>query len=200
MIKVILFDVDGVLVNGSKFAETLQNDYGITRNQTRDFFRGKFLDCLIGKADLKKEIEPFLKEWKIQLTADEFVQYWFKSEHSVNDSLVEMVKKLKASGIHCHLATNQEQYRVDYILKEMGFAELFEKVFSSSYVGVQKPEAAYFEKIMSELNATRDEVMLWDDIDRFVETARQFGINAELYTDTTNFRQIMREKYMINLS
>ena len=31
---------------------------------------------------------------------------------------------------------------------------------------------------MSELNATRDEVMLWDDIDRFVEAARQFGINV----------------------
>jgi len=199
MIKVVLFDVDGVLVNGVKFAETLQKDYGISRDQTRDFFRGKFLDCLIGKADLKKEIKPFLKKWKIQLSVDEFIQYWFRSENSVNDSLIEMVKKLKANGIHCYLATNQEQYRVDYILKEMGFAKLFEKVFSSTYVGVRKPEVKYFEKIIGELQVSKDEVLHWDDISRFVEGARQFGINAELFTDTMNFRQIMSEKYGFSL-
>ena len=78
-----------------------------------------------------------------------------------------MVKKLKADGIHCHQQQNQEQYRVDYT-KRNGIRRPIRKGIFFVLCRSPKPEVAYL-KIMSELNATRDEVMLWDDIDRFVE-------------------------------
>lgn len=51
MIKVVLFDADGVIVNGEIFSNVLKQDYGLTKEDTLGFFKGKFLECLIGKAE-----------------------------------------------------------------------------------------------------------------------------------------------------
>lgn len=56
MIKVMLFDVDGVLVNGYSFSGRLASDYGITQETTISFFKGRFGECLVGKADLNSKI------------------------------------------------------------------------------------------------------------------------------------------------
>ena len=52
MIKVVLFDVDGVLVNGPNLRNSTK--YSELLEIKQEIFRGKFLDCLIGKADLKR--------------------------------------------------------------------------------------------------------------------------------------------------
>lgn len=39
MIKVIIFDADGVLINGKLFSEHLEKDYGISRKQTKFFLQ-----------------------------------------------------------------------------------------------------------------------------------------------------------------
>ncbi len=61
MIKTILFDADGVLINGGQFSSHLEKDYGITREITAPFFTGPFIECLIGNADLKEVIPPYIK-------------------------------------------------------------------------------------------------------------------------------------------
>jgi len=62
MVKALLFDVDGVVVNAKRFSQVLEEDYEISPKETLPFFRGKFLECLVGKADLKAELIPHLKQ------------------------------------------------------------------------------------------------------------------------------------------
>jgi len=63
VIRVILFDVDGVLAIGEPFSKHLAQTYGITSDLTRSFFEGRFLECLVGKADLKEELAGLLPAW-----------------------------------------------------------------------------------------------------------------------------------------
>src|SRR5581483_7257701 len=132
MIRVLLFDVDGVLANGEQFSKRLARDYGVTAEMTASFFNGSFLECLVGNADLKQELISHLKQWGWHGSVDEFLHYWFISEHVIDEPLVNRVQQLRQKGIRCYLATNQEQYRTAYILHEMGFADAFDGIFSSA--------------------------------------------------------------------
>ncbi len=195
MIKVILFDADGVLINGEMFRIRLLEDYGLSSEITKPFFSGPFIDCITGRADLKQVLPPYLKEWKLDKTVEEFLDYWFKSEHNIDQELVETIHTLRSNGLRCYLATNQEIYRIQYMLDKMGFANCFDKIFASAHLGYKKPAQEFFIKIYDELGVNKDEVLFWDDRQENIDAAKQFGINAEIYTDFVNYKLKMKSIY-----
>ena len=191
MIKIILFDVDGVLVDGELFSRRLARDHGITLEMTRSFFAGPFSECLVGQADLKQVLLDYMREWGWQHSIDDFLSFWF-SEHSINEPLLISVQHLRQQGIPCYLATNQEQYRTAYILEEMGFAQKFDGIFSSAHVGQVKSQPAFFEHVLRKLNGiAAHEILFWDDSAPNIATARQFGLQAEIYTTFADFTRKM---------
>lgn len=88
MIKTIIFDADGVLINSEKFSDVLRRDYDVDVVKEKEFFTNIFQDCLVGKADLKKSLAPYLPAFGWKGTVDEFLDYWFKSGHSINKEFV----------------------------------------------------------------------------------------------------------------
>jgi putative hydrolase of the HAD superfamily len=192
MIKALLFDVDGVLVNGERFSVHLERNYGIDQNKTIAFFKGEFKECILGKKDLKKILPKYLKSWGWKKSVEDFLNYWFKSEHSINEELMDYIKKLKHKGFQCYIATNQEKYRIEYLLDKMGFADNFDKIYASSHLGFKKPDLKFFEKLFTDLkNIEKDEILFWDNSIINVEAAQEFGIKAELYTDFADFENKM---------
>jgi putative hydrolase of the HAD superfamily len=193
MIKTVLFDADGVIINGELFSDVLERDYGLTKKNTLDFFKGKFLDCLTGKADLRQEIEPFLKTWNINKSVDDFLKYWFESEHKINEQLIIYINKLKEKGINCYIATNQEKYRTKYLLEQTGFSKIFNNVFSSAQLGYRKPHENFYLSIIDKLKVNKNEILFWDNSMSHIEAAKQFGIQAELYSNFDRFKNIMNQ-------
>jgi putative hydrolase of the HAD superfamily len=190
VIKVVLFDVDGVLANGEPFSQHLARDYGITSEMTSSFFNGRFLECLVGNADLKQELVDHLHQWGWQGSVEEFVSYWFGCEHSIDEPLVASIQRLRQQGIRCYLATNQEKYRTSYILNQMGFAGLFDGIFSSAHLGCLKNDQAFFEHVLLSLpNVKADDMLFWDDSFGNVATAKAVGLQAERYHDFADFEK-----------
>ncbi len=196
MIKVILFDADGVVIIGKMFSAHLAEDYGISQDTTKSFFAGVLKECVIGKADLRKVLPPYLKDWGWKGTTDEFIHYWNTSEHNIERELIDYVQLLRKKKIICCLATNQTKYRLNYMLKEMEFSTLFDKVYASSQLGSKKPDVEFYSKIIKDLCIVdKKEVLLWDDTTENIEGAHQFGIYAELYTSFNEFK-VKIEKYL----
>lgn len=192
MLQVVLFDVDGVLVNAEQFSKRLARDYGIVQEMTASFFRGRFTECLIGKADLKQALITHLDQWGWQGSVDDFLHYWFDSEHRIDELLVHEVQQLRQRGIRCYLATNQEKYRTAYILEQMGCAERFDGMFSSAHIGYMKHDAEFFAHVLHELaDVPANHILFWDDSPGNVATAKTLGIQAELYGDFADFKQKM---------
>ena len=111
----------------------------------------------------------------------EFLQFWFKAEHNIDERIVNIIKELRKKGIKCYLATNQEKYRTQYMKNHMGFEELFDHVFSSADIGHKKPEREFYEFILNEVknehNIYPHEIMFFDDSQDNVTEARKLDID-----------------------
>lgn len=127
-------------------------------------------------------------------SVEELLRYWFKSEHKVDENIIEAIKKLRQRGIKCYLATNQEKYRTEYFIHQMGLGRVFDGIFSSASIGAKKPEPAFFSHIKKSLAAVQgSEILYWDDAEENVKAAREFGFKAEVYTTFDQFKRKMTE-------
>lgn len=193
-VKALLLDVDGVLVTPPEmFSAYLARERGLAPGAAAPFFRGPFLDCLVGAADLREALAPFLPEWGYPGDVDDFLAEWFRSEHAPNAALVERVRALRAEGWAVYLATNQERHRVRYLLEEMGLGEIADGELSSATVGARKPDPAYFARVAERLGREPRDLVFWDDAPANVEAARQAGWTAHRYTSVEGFAQVMNE-------
>ena len=152
-------------------------------------------DC---KADVKKELKKYLKKWKLTKPIDELLEEWFKFENKIDKKLLKIVKKLQDKRIKCILATNQEKYRTEYMLKNMGFDKIFDKVFSSAHIGYRKPEQEFYQFIYSDLKKEmkklkKDEILYWDDRKKNVEGAKKFGFNSRIYTNLKSLKNYLKK-------
>jgi putative hydrolase of the HAD superfamily len=198
MIKALIFDADGVLVNEENkyFSRFLEEEYRISRTMTKEFFEGEFTECIIGKKDLRDVLPAYLKKWGWNVSFEEALRYWHTKEHIMNDPLMQEMDKYKKKGMKLFVATNQEKYRIAYMLKEMGFADIFEQTFASYAFGYRKPAREYYEKILAELNdISPKQILFWDDRPENVKSARKAGLRAEQYQNFNLFKQVMKDKY-----
>ena len=184
--KCILFDADGVVINSEMFSVLYQKKFGVSNDEMLPFFKGAFQDCLIGKADLKEAVKPYLIDWEWSGTVDDFLKFWFKAEHSVDEKILNLIQNLQAKNIKCYLATNQEKYRIEYMKNEMGFNDIFDHIFYSAEIGFKKPEQKYYQYIYkwlnSEYSVNKDEILFIDDSQNNINEAKSFGLNAHLYS------------------
>jgi len=197
MIKAIIFDADGMVVITEMFSVKYCEEYKVPYETILPFFKNEFQPCLVGQADLKEQIKPYLEKWGWTKSVDDFLNYWFKAEHHVDQRVIETISKLRKSEIRCYLATNQELYRTQYLRNQMGFDTVFDKVFSSAEIGYKKPQHEYFEVIVEDLGLSRDEVQFWDDQEKNVQLATEFGFDARLYTRFDEFEKVVGE-YMLH--
>lgn len=197
-VKAIIFDFDGVFVSAETFSARLKNEHGISRELLAPFFRGAFQKCLIGEADLKKEMALVFREWGWMGTLDELLRFWFVAEGFMDKRLINFVRRLKNKNIPCYLATNQEKYRTEYLKKDLGLDKIFNGIFSSAYLGCKKPEAIFYEKVFMSIGdkfslKTEEAVFVDDDV-KNIEGAANFGFQTFLYQNFESFDSAIKAK------
>ena len=79
MIKTVIFDADGVLVNGERFSVIMARELETNPVMEKEFFTGPFQECLVGRADLKESVEPYLRDFGCNV----FQGYFFERPCSV---------------------------------------------------------------------------------------------------------------------
>jgi len=138
-IKAVIFDADGMVINKPiLFSERFSKEYNVPSEQIIPFFKNEFPKCKIGQADLKNILPKYLNAWGWEKGIDEFLRYWFESENYIDNDIIFEIDKLKEKDIRCYLATDQEKYRTDYMSDSMGLSTVFDKIFSSAYIGYEK--------------------------------------------------------------
>ncbi len=195
MIKCVVFDADGVVINFKYFTIELEKQHGISHEKVQSFFEKKFNGCLIGKKDLKKEIAPYLLEWGWKKTVDDFLDFWFKTEDRPNILMINFINLLRSKKYPIILATNQEKYRTKFMIKEMKFDKLFDDIISSADAKSKKPSVEFFtflfKQIEQKYGIKREDVVFWDDAKENVVAATDFGFKSFEYKNFKHFKKIM---------
>lgn len=192
MPKVVLLDADGVVIKKGEgyFSDKFVREYGAPADEVRAFFKNEFLQCQVGKADLKEELGKRLPAWGWPKSVDSYLHYWFTSDVVLDEEVLAVAKELQKKGIECYLATDQEVYRSEYVA-QMLLGKLCGAWFSCD-LGVCKDNPEFFKQIIArwEGRYRPEEVLYFDDDQKNVDSARSVGIDARLFSSVEYLKRL----------
>jgi HAD superfamily hydrolase (TIGR01509 family) len=181
MISAVLFDADGVIQRPTidwwsrltSFAPAGRGDAFVADLMAAE------KPSLVGKGDFRDAVAEVLRRWSLDVRLEDALEpwHWFAAEPAV----VSLIGELRAAGIGCHLATNQQAYRRAIMQDERGYGEWFDQTFYSCDLGLAKPDPAYFRAILGTLDVPASSVLFIDDNESNVAGALSVGLQAEVY-------------------
>jgi HAD superfamily hydrolase (TIGR01509 family) len=181
MISAVLFDADGVIQRPTIDWWSRLTSFvpaGDGEAFVADLMAAE-KPSLVGKGDFRDAVAEVLRRWRLDLPLEDALEpwTWFAAEPAV----VEIIARLRANGIGCHLATNQQAYRRAIMQDERGYGEWFDQTFYSCDLGLAKPDPAYFRAILGSIGVPASSVLFIDDNESNVAGALSVGLHAEAY-------------------
>jgi len=193
MIKALILDADGVVIKDHEyFSVRYKRDFGKSLNDEviTNFFRNEFRKASIGKADLKELLKERFNEWGWKGTFNELLEYWFRGERALDERVLEITKKLRSKGIKVCLASDNEKYRAEYLLNEVGLKSQFDDTFFSCSLGHTKSEPEFFQAVIKKLKLKPEEIVYFDDDPKNVANAKKVGIDARVYKSVSQLEKL----------
>ena len=130
---------------------------------------------------------------------DDVLSVWWTFD--VVQPALEIVARVRAAGVPCYLATNQDSYRAACMRDRAPYGEILDGAYFSCDIRSAKPSAAFFEHIASDLGLAPEQLLFIDDQPANVSGARSSGLNAEGWThgDGTERLRMLLGTYGIRL-
>jgi len=169
MIKLIIFDLDGVLVDAKKIHfETLNqalseigDNFEISESEHQLIYDGlkttQKLKILNEKKGFPIEKSRFVWERKQRLTTE--VLSKLERDHR----LVDILEKLRQKNIKIACCSNSIRRSVIVMLSKTGLIEYMDLILSNEDVANSKPHPEIFWKAMSSLNVLPEETLIIED-------------------------------------
>ena len=186
--KVLMVDVDGVLIHGRPadglpHFTYLERDLGLRPDLLqREFFQTHWGDIIIGRDELEPRLASVLARIAPHLRAATLIDYWFENDSRLDRNLLTDLALLRKSGVTLFLATNQEHLRARYLMEQLGLSAHFDDILYSAALGHSKPSPDFFRLATERAEAMPSEIAFIDDMAMNIEAARQFGWNAAQWT------------------
>lgn len=181
MIKAVIFDMDGVVVNtepiGYRANQELYKSLNIT---VPDDIYGTF----IGNSD--KMIVQKLKDlYPIELThqelLDEKYRYYFNAFDTAEDlallpGVKDLIIDLHKNGMRLLLASSASKRKIEKVFTRFGLHQYFDHTISGEDFEESKPNPAIFLEAVTKSGFTKDECIVIEDSTNGIKAAKAAGI------------------------
>ena len=115
-----------------------------------------------------------------------------------NETIVPVIKSLKAQGMRLILLSNIGESHYDFILRNYEIVQDFDYSILSYKVGIMKPHQGIFEAAIKAADDNPQQCFYIDDIPEYVAAARKFGIDAEQYVNTPTLKEHLLQRGIAN--
>ena len=174
-IKNIIFDLGGVILN-LDYSNTIKEFNKLGLFNFEKLYNQKkqvqiFDDFEKGKISPEKFIFLIRQLVKVNIKEIDFINAWNAMLLEIPLERLEFIKKLKKK-FKIYLLSNTNE------LKD--FQNCFDQIYYSSEIGMRKPDAECFLKVIQDHHLNAHETLFIDDTIQHVKGARKVGINAIL--------------------
>lgn len=203
----IIFDVDGVLIDGwhidpdlrKPWNINLERDLGVNVKEFERAFFGQqsgngrsIMDaCVEGKRDLNHALGDVLPRLGYRGSIDAFIRYWLEKDSNTNQEVFDIVMQLNGiENLELYVATAQEHNRANYLWNELGFCKHFSKIFYSAEIGYSKRDPKFYQSINDALGVTAssEPPVFFDDQEKVVDLALAAGWDATIFNSVKDLR------------
>lgn len=185
MISLIVFDLDGVLLDSKEIhfnalnlaLDEVGDGYVILRNEQDTVYEGltthSKLQILTDTKGLPKESHS--EVWRRK---QEYSAVLFESI-SVDEDLVNLFRFIKSRGIKIAVASNSIRQTLDTCLASLGVQPFVDYSLSNEDVEFPKPDPEIYNRCMEHFNATPNGTIIFEDSDIGLRAALASGARVE---------------------
>ncbi|KAB2331306.1 HAD family hydrolase [Bacillus mesophilum] len=189
MIKAVLFDLDGTLLNRDESVKWfIQIQYDRLNKALGHIPKERYIRRFIElehRGYVWKDIvyQQLVSEFEItDITWEELLQDYishFKNHCIAFPNLIRMLAELKTKNLALGLITNgRGQFQMDNI-KALGIGDYFNTILISEWEGIKKPDPQLFKRALHQLNVTPNEsIFVGDHPDNDIKAARNIGMKG----------------------
>ena len=200
MIKAVIFDMDGVIVE-SEHMHIEAEQQTMLKHGVR--MSAEELHAFTGTT-AKFMFTELIKKYKLNTTFEEIFdekeEIMFKlleKETRPTKGVVELLKKLKQKGIKLGIASSSHRRLIDYILKKLGITQLFDFVVGAEDISHSKPDPEIFLKSAGGLKVKPVECLVVEDARLGVEAAKKAGMKVVGYRNPDSGDQDLSRADMV---
>jgi HAD superfamily hydrolase (TIGR01509 family) len=169
MIKLIVFDLDGVLIEAKQFHYEALNDAlnlhvpncNISWNEHLSKYDGlktkQKLEMLSQEKGLDRDLHNIVWDEKQRITNEKLKSI------TPNPNLVNLLKKLSEDGFKIACCSNSIRKTVLTVLSKLDIIEYFDQILSNEDVKNSKPHPEIYWKVISEMGVIAEETLIVED-------------------------------------
>lgn len=195
MIKLIIFDLGGILVPEKKpeILEYVTKEIGCTKEQLEENLKEYDAALTKGEITLKEFYRKLLKRCGIEKDREEIVkkhvEEYKRTSTKRSEEIINIIEDLKIN--YEVVALTNTEIEIGNYNKEQGLFQYFERAFLSTEMHMKKPDAMIFQKVLEECHVRADEALFIDDKEENTEGARELGIPCILYENPKQLKKML---------
>lgn len=196
MIKAVLFDMDGVLVDNSAVHLEAFDLFCRRRNVTD--WREKFQSGLngMGNDDIMRALLPaeLVERVGVQALGEEKEAIYREIYRPVEiEGLTELLKAFRARSLRCAVGSSGCRANVDFVLRECRIGAYFDARISGDRVTRCKPDPEIYLTAAAALGVDPSECIVFEDALAGVESAERAGVAMVTALATTHTAEYLRQ-------
>ena len=128
---------------------------------------------------------------------EELIKIDIKSWLSFDESMLSFIKEIKDKVSKIAILSNMPLPILEKMEESFHWLSLFDTIIFSCRVKSIKPEPEIYRMCLSSLALKAEDCLFIDDSEKNIAGAQKVGLNTILYTSFDNFKELLKENYIL---